>query len=182
MLVDSSGSRKPEDKPIATTFLPAACAAAGLASAAAGDRRAARRRSRPGWSRALVPPNRSCSKRHSRCQSGAGAGCARSSRRPGGSGAREGRDARHAGAGHRHGAVAWEPCAPVVPRNAHALAEQQRAEARAVDEQVARDRGARLERDTLDQSRSPGDGRRRRSCPRSGRTPRRVAQPRRNSA
>src|SRR6476661_2858192 len=51
-------------------------------------------------------------------------------------GARERREVRTALAGHRPRAVARQPVRPVLPRTRERVAEQQRAEAAAVDEEI----------------------------------------------
>ena len=51
---------------------------------------------------------------------------------------------------HGDGAVAGQPARPVLPRLCHGVAEQQAAEAGAVDEQVAFDRVARVEAERAD--------------------------------
>ena len=64
--------------------------------------------------------------------------------------ARIGGERRDARARHRQRAVAGEPRAPVEPRHAHRLAKKERAEARAVYEEIARDLVARSQRQARD--------------------------------
>ncbi|VVT14865.1 conserved hypothetical protein [Sphingomonas aurantiaca] len=54
------------------------------------------------------------------------------------------------GAGHRDGAVAGQPARPVFPGFGHRVAEQQAAEPRTIDEQVALDRFARVQAERAD--------------------------------
>src|SRR5690606_37921143 len=54
--------------------------------------------------------------------------------------------------GNRHGAVARQPFAPVDETDAERLPDEQRAEARAVDEQIAFDAAAVLEPDRGDET------------------------------
>ena len=58
----------------------------------------------------------------------------------------------HARAGHGHGPVARQPVAPVLVTGLQGLLDQQAAEARAVDEQLALDALAAVEHDRFDEA------------------------------
>jgi hypothetical protein len=137
MLVLSSGSRKPDDRPMATQFLIQAC-----------SRRPAWKRRTFGSARGRsVEAGRQAARAVVVADVGAGIDIAvagavlqRDAPAPAGlvgGGAGVGRQAVAAGlAGHGHGPVVGQPVAPVLDSPAQGLADQQGAKARAVDEQV----------------------------------------------
>jgi hypothetical protein len=110
-----------------------------------------RRPARRAGSRRLRRRRYARSHRHGRCRRGAGAGCAIASLRAwrwiGYRGGRPGDGARH-----RDGAVVRQPVAPILEPRAQRLPQQQRAEARAVDEQVGRQLRAVGQRHALDEA------------------------------